>query len=401
MYVFFMRKKITEISVYEFFMCMFVIAIHLLSEGVDAFPKWSAMSITFHSLTKLMTFAVPGFILTSAIKLFYKYNDGKFNYAKFLLGRFLRVYIPYVIAVCLYYIVFVYLLDLDGFHEFDWRELLGFIFRGDISAQFYFVVLIVQFYLLMPLWVLISKIKSNVFGIILISVSLLITILSRMYFPQIAAWLIEAVGGINLPINNPAAGIDIPSTIITLGQYTNKCFTSYLVFWVAGMYIGINYEKFADMISASKPVIYIGWFIMAVSHCILSYMALGGIIRYTLEPIVVVMFCLFSIFGFYIYVDNLTVSLERMGKGFLSSIAGAAYDIYLIHCLIITVVAYYLGHFEVEPLMLRFLITMVITYTVSIILCVLKSTIQTNIKLSHHRRSATKARKAARRKRYL
>ena len=396
-----MKRKITEISVYEFFMCMFVIAIHLLSEGVDAFPKWSALSITFLSLTKLMTFAVPGFVFTSAIKLFYKYGDRKFNYPKFLLGRFLRVYFPYILAVCVYYLVFVYLLDLDGFHEFNFKELLGFILRGDISAQFYFVILIVQFYLLMPLWVLIAKSKSNVFSGIILALSLVLTILSRMYFPQSAAAIVKWFGSLNLPFDNPAANLDIPSTILTLGGYTNKFFTSYLVFWLAGMYIGINYEKFTEVIEGSKPVIYLGWLILAVSHCILSYMALGGIVRYTLEPVVVVMFCLFSIFGFYIYANNLTISLERMGKGFLSSIAGASYDIYLIHCLIITVVSYYLGHIEIESVLARFWITTGITYSVSIILCVLKTTLQTNIKLSHHRRSAAKARKTARRKRYL
>ena len=30
----------------------------------------------------------------------------KFNYPKFLLGRFLRVYLPYMIAVVVYYVVF-------------------------------------------------------------------------------------------------------------------------------------------------------------------------------------------------------------------------------------------------------------------------------------------------------
>lgn len=396
-----MKRKITEISVYEFFMCMFVIAIHLLSEGVDAFPKWSAVSITFLSLTKLMTFAVPGFVFTSAIKLFYKYGDRNFNYPKFLLGRFLRIYLPYIAAVCIYYIVFVYLLELDGFHEFDLNELLGFILRGDISAQFYFVILIVQFYLLMPLWLLIIKAKSKTAAVISVLVSLAVTLLSRMYFPQLAAFVLEHIKALDLPFANPAAEVDIPSTMRMLGGYTNKVFTSYIVFWFAGMYIGISYEKITDAIIRNRPVIYLGWLILAVSHCILSYMSLGGIIRYTLEPVVVVMFCLFSIFGFYIYANNLTVSLERMGKGFLSSIAGASYDIYLIHCLIITIVSYYLGHFEVESVMARFWISAGITYSVSIILCVLKTTLQTNIKLSHHRRSAAKSRKTSRRKRYL
>lgn len=394
-----MKRKITEISVYEFFMCMFVIAIHLLSEGVDAFPKWSVSSIVFMSLTKLMTFAVPGFVFTSAIKLFYKYGEGRFNYPKFLLGRFLRVYLPYMIAVVAYYVVFVYALELDGFDHFDWRELTSFILNGDISAQFYFVVLIMQFYILMPIWVLLAKIKSNIFAVVLIIISLVATVISRMYFPQCASSVIEWAGGLNLPFANPIAGAE--TSVVALSAYTNKFFTSYLVFWIAGMYIGMNYDKFVDMVKAAKSAIYIGWFIIAISHCILSYMQHGGLIRYTFEPVIVVMFCIFSIFGFYIYAENLTVSLENMGKGFLTSIANASYDIYLIHCLIITVLYYYMGHIEMESVMQKFWIATGVTYTLSIILCVLKTTIQTNIKLSYRRASTERTRKASRRKRYL
>ena len=392
-----MKRKITEISVFEFFICMFVIGIHLLSEGVDALPKWSVSSIIFVSLTKLMSFAVPGFIFTSAIKMFYKYSDSKFSYPRFLLGRLMRVYLPYALAVCLYYAVFVFALDLDGFESFDLRELGRFILNGNISAQFYFVILIMQFYILMPLWMLITKCKSKVFSGIILAAALIITVLSRIMFPQGAAASLEALGKLPLPFGNPVSN----PGMLTLSQYTNKAFTSYLVFWIAGMYIGMNYDAFYESVRKAKSVIYIGWFVLAVTHCILSYMQIGGLIRYTCEPVIVVLFCLFSIFGFFIYADNLTVSLEKMGKGFLTSIAGASYDIYLIHCLVITVVFYYLGHIEIDNTLQRFFITTGITYAFSIIFCELVSTVKTNFKQGWRRRSAERSRKAARRKRYL
>ena len=138
-----MKRKITEIAVFEFFLCMFVILIHLLSEGVDTFPKWSFWSILFFSLTRLTTFAVPGFIFTSAIKMFYKYRDvKKFNYPRFLWDRFKKIYVPYLIAVAIYYLVFVFVLHT---YNFDWHQLLQFIQTGDISAQFYFIILIIHY----------------------------------------------------------------------------------------------------------------------------------------------------------------------------------------------------------------------------------------------------------------
>lgn len=381
-----MKRKITEISVFEFFLCMFVILIHLLSEGVDGsmyvegYPKWSVMSIIFYSVTRLTTFAVPAFIFTSALKLFYKYGDSKFHYFRFLWGRFRKIYVPYLIAVAVYYLVFCFLLHFEEFTPFRLKKLLECIITSDISAQFYFVLLIIQFYLLMPLWMLISKNKSFTFTSVMILLAFGITIASRMWFPTLDA---EKFGYI--------------AQIFTM----HKTFTSYLIFWILGMYVGLYYDSFARLMDHSKPLIYAGWFLLAITHCVLSYMEFGGLIRYTLEPFIVVFFCFFSMFGFYTYAKNLTFALESRGKGFLTSISGASYDIYLIHCLIITVMFRILYRLDVTDIFARFAYNALVTYILSIVFCVLWTTIHQNYKSMHNRNSAIRARKIARRKRYL
>ncbi|MBE5040365.1 acyltransferase [Ructibacterium gallinarum] len=362
-----MKRKITEISVFEFFLCMFVILIHLLSEGVDTFPKWSFWSILFSSLTRLTTFAVPGFIFTSAIKLFYKYNNVRhFPYMRFLWDRLRKICFPYFLAVIIYYAVFIWIMDL---YQFSWEQLLYFILSGNISAQFYFIILIIQFYLLMPIWIMLSRIDNRIFTIVLTAVACGITIFFRMYFPY--------------------------------ADVTHKIFPSYLVFWLLGMYVGLHYETFERLIIQSKPIIYIGWLVLAITHCVLSYMQFGGLIAYNLSPVIVVFFCFFSIFGFYSYARELTISLERRGKGLLTSISQASYDIYLIHCLIIIVMGWLLTKMEIDNTLQRFAIIALTTYGLSIIFCVLQATIYANLRAKYLRSSATRARKMARRKRYL
>lgn len=362
-----MKRKITEMFVFEFFLCMFVILIHLLSEGVDAFPKWSFLSVLFSSLTRITTFAVPGFIFTSAVKLFYKYGDVKrFPYFRFLFGRIKNIILPYILAVVVYYAVFVWVMDV---YEFSWEQLLSFLLGGNISAQFYFIILIIQFYLLMPLWVAFSRMNKKGFIIGFSIVAFIITILFRSYFPYEAS--------------------------------IHKIFPAYLVFWISGMFVGLNYEKFETVISQNKLVIYIGWLILAVTHCVLSYMEFGGLIAYELSPVIVVSFCFFSIFGFYSYARELTISLEKRGKGLLISISQASYDIYLIHCLIIIFTNWLMTQMEIEDILQRFFINTVVTYGLSIIFCVLSATLYANFRARRLRLSATKARKMARRKRYL
>ena len=362
-----MKRKITEVSVFEFFLCMFVILIHLLSEGVNVFPKWSVLSIVFYTVTKLTTFAVPAFIFTSALKLFYKFSERKFSYLPFLLDRIRKIYLPYIIMVIVYYIIYIYAFHI---YEFNPVSLIKYILNGDLSAQFYFIVLIMQFYLLMPVWILISKNRGNrIFNLCIVIISIVCSIAVR--------------------------------TILSGQDYTHKIFPSYLVFWVLGMYAGMYYNEFIRFLSRSRLTVYAGWLVFAILHCVTSYMEYAGVINNSFSAVFVIFFCLFSTFGFYQYAYGLTESLESRGKGFFISISGASYNIYLVHCLIITSAQEIMNYAGIDNTMVRFVITAVVTYALSIIICVLAATIFRNIKLSFARSSARRARKKAARKRYL
>ena len=221
----------------------------------------------------------------------------------------------------------------------------------------------------MPIWIMLSRVRSKSFAVFLTIAAFAVTVFFRMYFPYAAT--------------------------------AHKIFPAYFVFWILGMYVGPHYEAFERMIAQSKPVIYIGWLVLAVTHCVLSYMQFGGLIAYKLSPVIVVFFCFFSIFGFYSYARELTISLERRGKGLLTSISQASYDIYLNHCLIIIVMGWLLTRMEVDNILQRFVIIGLTTYGLSIIICVLQATLYANFRAKYLRASATRARKMARRKRYL
>ncbi len=361
-----MKRKITEVSVFEFFLCMFVILIHVLSEGVNVFPKWSVLSIVFYTITKLTTFAVPAFIFTSALKLFYKFSERRFAYMPFLLDRIRKIYLPYIVMVIIYYVIFVY-----AFHIYDFNpvSLIKYILNGDLSAQFYFIVLIMQFYLLMPFWILLSKYKSVKFNFVIVVISVVCSIVFR--------------------------------TFLVSAEYIHKIFPSYLVFWILGMYAGMYYNEFIRFLSRSRLLVYAGWLIFAILHSVTSYMEYGGVINNSFSAVFVIFFCLFSTFGFYQYAYGLTESLESRGKGFFISISGASYNIYLVHCLIITATQEILNSLGVNGTITRCIITAILTYALSIIFCVLTATLYRNIKAKFQRISARKSRKKAARKRYL
>ena len=226
-----------------------------------------------------------------------------------------------------------------------------------------------QFYLLMPLWILLSKHKSKLFNTIIIFIAVVCSIGFRM--------------------------------LISSTEYTHKIFPSYLVFWILGMYAGMYYNEFLRFLSKSRLLVYAGWLVFAILHCVTSYMEYGGVINNPFSPTIVILFCLFSTFGFYQYAYGLTESLESRGKGFFISISGASNNIYLVHCLIITSTYEILNGIKVTDTISRFIITAVITYALSIIFCVISATLYRNFKSSFQRSSARRSRKKAARKRYL
>lgn len=100
-------------------------------------------------------FSVPIFFLISAFGLFYKIDlAAPFDYGKFLRRRFKAVLLPYLIWSALYLIHdrFFY-----GATFLDLYNLAEVLFFGLAKYQLYFLVILIWFYLLMPLWIKIIR----------------------------------------------------------------------------------------------------------------------------------------------------------------------------------------------------------------------------------------------------
>jgi surface polysaccharide O-acyltransferase-like enzyme len=100
-------------------------------------------------------FSVPIFFFISAFGLFYKIDLSEpFDYEKFLRRRFKAVLLPYLIWSALYIIhdSFFYSTGIPAP-----ESLAKILFFGLAKYQLYFLVILIWFYLLMPLWIKIIK----------------------------------------------------------------------------------------------------------------------------------------------------------------------------------------------------------------------------------------------------
>lgn len=101
-------------------------------------------------------FSVPIFFFISAFGLFYRMNfDEPFSYGKFLRRRLKAVLIPYLLWSTFYLLHDNWFYGYQLFPDFDYATEIYFF--GLAKYHLYFLVILIWFYLLMPLWIFLVK----------------------------------------------------------------------------------------------------------------------------------------------------------------------------------------------------------------------------------------------------
>lgn len=327
-------KRKQDIVFMNILFCLLVIFIHISSEIITEMPKNTAFFRTVFSAHRLSSFVVQGFLLLSGVKLFLK---SEINYPRYYLGRFLRVVVPYVIWVVIYYCYFCY----KDYFEFSISNLVEYILRGDLSAHFYYIIILVQFDILAPLWRLLYK-HGN--AAVHIAFSLIITVIASQYLMPILATLFPSIPAIDF----------------------KNCFLRYQIYWTAGCLIGRHYGEFQSYLKSNVLPICLMFVFCAVVNTALSLATV------THAPVwlefVHMMYCMSAILFFYMAGQLFTGnSLLKP----LSIIDKSSYAIYLIHCLILVMCNNYMTEHGITSLTMRFGIRAGVVYGVSIGICIL------------------------------
>ncbi len=299
------RKRKSDIVFLNVLFCLLVIYIHTASEVVNYMPKDTLFFKGIYVGQKLASFVVPGFLLLSGIRLFLSKGD-KINYGKFYASRIVRVILPYVFWSVIYYIV---LCSKSG-SSFNIGELCQGMLTGNIWAHFYFVVILVQFEILAPLWMLLFKRGTPS---VHIAFSAVITALSALFLPSVLATVFPDMPNIDL----------------------SNLFLRYQIYWTAGCLIGRNYNEFIRGIKENKILITIVFLICGFLDGFLSLMTVG------IEPVWMelfhMMFAMSAILFFFMVAQAFTGKAEVVLKP-LSVIDKSSYMIYLMHCLVILII---------------------------------------------------------------
>ena len=328
----------SELSALNVLFCLLVVFIHVASHPVSALDKMSLPYALILMAQRLSFVSVPGFFLLSGLKLTLPRGRTQ-SLGAFYKSRTRTLLLPYLFTSLVYYLVFVFWLK---WFPFSLREFGIYLVRGGLSAQFYFLIALFQFIALAPLFRWLARRWSPM---LLIPFSLGIMWLSSMYF-------------------NGVLQVFLPDVTF---QYSDRIFTSYLAYYLAGCCIGEHYPQFRDFLEKNRGLIWALFLFFAAADAGLSVLTFSGR-RYIpyLEHIHTM-----YIFSAILALFDLALRLPSPLPSFVRSLDRISFDIYLWHCLVITLFNQYAPRLGLSRVSVQFIARFFVTYCVTIGGCLL------------------------------
>ncbi len=295
------RTAKIELSYMNIICAMLVIFIHCASVLISAeTPADASFNIAFVPW-RFSTFVVPAFIFMSGVKYFL--TDRRMNYFRFYKSRVTRVVIPYMLWVAIYMIFFIN----HHYFDFSWDKLIDSWLHGDLVGHFYFVVIIVQFYLLMPLWMFALRRLRPAAGLVF-------------------SIMLSIVFGFNL---SNMLGLIFPNYVF---EWNDVIFTKYLFYWVLGCYVGMNYSAFKKAVLEKKALITAVFLLSGALDIFLAYKTYNMVAPWMEE--IHIMYCTAAIMFFFMLTSVIAGSRKKI-TWFTRALDEECYNIYLSHCLVV------------------------------------------------------------------
>ena len=351
------KQRRQEISVLNVLFFLLVVMIHILSYPVGAFgPANPATNdLLKHDLVmipwRLISFVVQGFVLLAGLKLFLGGKD-QIRYTKYIKKRFFAVVIPYIVCFAVYYIYYMNMYD----YPLDWSFILEHLRKGSLVYHLYFIPLLLQFDVLLPLW---RKIINNWSPIFVIPAALFASsVFENNMISLIQAFTKEPVELLN-----------------------DRLFTTYLAFWLIGCYIGRYYTQFTALAKNNYSLIAMTFGLSAISCAVYSHFAYNWLAPVPAMNQIQYFYAIAAIIF-------LLATAQKIPEGvfykipLLPTIDKLSYGIYLWHVLILLITdKFVIEKYAVQSQGIALVIRIVIVYAGSIILTYLLSLLKKAVML--------------------
>ncbi len=219
-----------EITVCSVLLCLCVLFIHgasdLIKAGDVSRPVYYAVSVIW----RMCGVGAQGFIFIAALRytLSATREGKKKSVCAYYLSRFLRIVPLYLVWSAAYY---AYSVLAEG-AEFSFSEFCRLALLGDAASHLYYVPVLLQFALIAPVSLIIRK---KLPASVILPASVLLTSIFGDHLTDLIYVAFPSVSAFN---------------------YSDRVFTSFLIFWSAGCCAGAAYDKFCEFLDNSKVFIF-------------------------------------------------------------------------------------------------------------------------------------------------
>lgn len=330
-----MKKQVNEAYILRAIACLAVIFVHISAIPLSTLLPDSLHMKIFSLLNRSAKFTTPTFIFISGLTLFYSYRDKKLDYIRFYKKRLTATILPYILWTFIYYQYFIY----EEYHVFSWDFLIEKLLWADMSYHLYFILTILQFYLLFGVFLYcFKKFNPNIVLAILLIISLFTVKYIRF-------------------------------------EYVDRFFARYVFFFGLGCYTAINLDTIREKLWKHKYLIatgYIGISCYFGYQFYLDYALDQSINNFTIE-LTWFAFCFIAIMFYYILAYYIAKREDSGIYRTLKMIGRASYYIYLSHPLVIFLSEKWLTDLGMLSITRRFILNVIIVYgtTVPLSVCYL------------------------------
>ncbi len=291
------KDKLHELDYMRFIACFAVMIVHITATGVEEYIHGSFPYVLMLIVNRSIKFTTPVFILLSGVTSFYSYGykNREFKYIEFLKKRLSKVLIAYFVWCVIYYAAYIYL----GYYTIDTKFFLNRVLQGTMSYHLYFVIIIVQMYIVGPIFYFLLKNSEKKVTILIIAG--IITYLCAEFIRF---------------------------------DLSDRLFLKYMVFYMVGIYITLEYNKFFAWINKNKLFIFSGYIMMSIIYTVCSY--------YNSVATTLAWFLFSTISLFFVYLTGLLMKdVFKNIYAFIKLFGQSSYYIYLMHPLILTIMIIY------------------------------------------------------------
>lgn len=332
------RTRKTELPWLNLAFCAMVLWSHCSAHPITHLDHSTWQYAVVYLLQRLSYVSVYGFFFLSGIKLTLP-RSRQSSLGSYYWGRVKSIFLPYVVAVGLYYLWFSQYLK---YFPLSWKDFGGYLIRGDLSSHFYFVVALAQFVLLTPLFRWLVRRFSPA---ILLPFALGITWLSAMHLADL------------LEVLWPGLGF----------RYGDRVFTTYLFYYLAGCYVGPHYEEFLSTLRSNRSLIWTCFVLFSGANLVLCWLNYTGRRSVPFLEQIHMLYLLSAILACFLAATYLPKTMPR----WLQKVDKASYLIYLYHCLAISYFDYQVALHGGGRVSTLFVLRLLFVYLVTPLICIL------------------------------